>query len=102
MNEESLPRLLFPYGFDDNIAFEAEMKGVYYHAVVELPNKTRVRVGFYDAVRVAQDLERGDICVALPGMIIVPKITLDNMINAVRALGKGDFFVNLQTLMEGD
>jgi hypothetical protein len=80
------------------IAFEAEAKGWGYHAEVQLSNGDRVRVAFCDPFVLTQDLERGEPCVAIPGMIVVPKVTLEHKRRAVRLLSEGDFFYELQSL----
>jgi hypothetical protein len=103
MGQRDEPTLEFPYGFDEGIAFEAERLGVYYYAVVRLTGGDRVRVSFYDAFRVAQDLEREQgregSCVALPGMIVIPKVTRQYMESAVRELSSGDYFDDLKRLL---
>jgi len=103
MGQQVHPTLEFPYGFDEGIAFEAEQLGVYYYAVVLLPGGDRVRVSFYDASRIAQDLEREHwrqgSCVALPGMIVIPKVTKGYMESAVRELSGGDYFDDLKRLL---
>lgn len=102
MAQEAEPTLEFPYGFDGQIAFEAEQRGVYYYAVVRLPNGDRVRVGFYDPERIAQDLEKSrgtkGSCVAIPGMIVIPRVTRDHMEGAIRELYRGDYFDDLARL----
>jgi hypothetical protein len=60
------PRLVFEHPFDDRVALEVEQKGWCGIAKVELPNGSRVRVFFYDPVRLTQDLEAnmkpGHVC----------------------------------------
>lgn len=106
MAQQDEPTLEFPYGFDEGIAFDAEQKGVYYYAVVRLTNGERVRVSFYDPFRVAQDLEREQglegSCVALPGMIVIPKVTRQYMESGVRELSSGDYFDDLKKLLPGE
>jgi hypothetical protein len=104
MAEVDQPILIFPYGFDERTAFEAEMKGVYDCAQVQLPTGRRVQVGFYDPVRLVQDLESaqecGDVCVAVPGMIVIPKVTLEYMRSAVTQLHGQAFFDTLSPLKD--
>lgn len=104
--EKDEPTLQFPYGWDEQIAIEASQRGLYYHAVVQLPNGERVRVGFYDSLRVAQDIERNEgrpgSHVAIPGMIVVPKVTLEHMKSAIKELYRGDFFEELMGLRQAD
>jgi len=90
--------LHFPNGFDDCTAWEAEQEGVYYSAVVRLPNGDRVQVGFYDPVRLAQDLEEDQCCVALPGMIVIPSVTLACMQKAIAQLHQEGYFDSLARL----
>ena len=51
------PRLKFAYPFDDRAAFEAENRGYWGHSYVEFSNGRKCPVVFYDAVRLAQDLD---------------------------------------------
>ncbi len=96
------PTLFFPNGFDEAIAWEAEQKGVYYSAIVRLPDGDCVQVGFYDPMRIAQDLESDTCCVAIPGMIVIPTVTLDCMIKAVKQLYRESYFDTLARLPKGD
>ncbi len=98
MPQEDQPTLQFPNGFDAAIAWEAEQKGVYYQAVVRLPGGDRVQVGFYDPVRLAQDLGDNQCCIALPGMIIIPRVTLECMLRAVKQLYREKYFDSLARL----
>ena len=90
------PVLAFPLGFDERVAFETEQRGVCDVVLVGLPNGTRVQVGFYDPVRLAQNLasrqEAGEAWIALPGMIVIPSVTLKFMQRAVTELFQQGFF----------
>ncbi len=101
MRAKDGPDLYFPHGFDEYAASCAKDGGVFYHAVVRLPGGVRVQVGFYDAGRLAQDLEDGRCCVALPGMIVVPRVTLKCMKNAVSHLFLASYFDSLAPLPDG-
>lgn len=90
------PRLHFEYGFDEREAFEAHSRGFRSHVTVEFENGDRFPVFFYDPITLAQDVEReasrGIPCVAEPGMIVIPEITLENMRSAVaRVIAEGFF-----------
>ena len=99
MNE---PELFFNQGFDERTAFEAELKGYYGNALVQLPAGTRFKVCFYDPIRLAQDLERGqesgEVCIAEPGLIVVPRVTLHYMERAVASLFKNGYFDGITPL----
>jgi hypothetical protein len=99
------PTLSFTYGFSDRDAFEAEERGYCGHVVVQLPTGAKFGVCFYDPVRLAQDLERaqesGDVCLAEPGLIVVPSVTLQFMERSVEQLFKGGFFNHLVPLAGG-
>jgi hypothetical protein len=97
------PTLFFPYGFDERIAAESEQRGYFGQAIVELPNNARVKVCFYDPIRLTQDLENalesGEFCVAEPGLIVIPSVTLEHMQHAIEQLyseGYFDSFVPLE------
>ena len=84
------------HGFDERTAFEAELKGYYDQAVVQLPTGKRFKLCFYDPIRLAQDLERGqetgDVCIAEPGLIVVPRVTVHHMEQAVTRLFETGYF----------
>ena len=92
------PKLLFEANFDERLACEVEQKGWCGIGSVELPSGARVKVFFYDPVRLAQDLETdlkfGDTCIAEPGMIVIPRVTLDHMERAVSQLYEKGYFNN--------
>jgi hypothetical protein len=96
MAEMNCPRLCFPDGFDARDAVESEQRGYFGIAVVELPTGLRVRVCFYDPVRLAQDLasvqESGEVCIAEPGLIVIPAVTLEYMQQAVQRLHAKGYF----------
>jgi hypothetical protein len=89
-------KLLFPFGWDDRTAIDAKDRGVYDCVHVELPNGRKVEVGFYDPIRLGQDLESarvgGTTWLAIPGMIVIPEVTLELMQNAVDGLYHQGYF----------
>lgn len=93
------PKLIFTAEFNERAAFEAEARGYWGHSVVELPEGPRVAVCFYDAVRLSQDLETvqeaGEVCIAEPGLIVLPKVTRDYMERAVKQLYEQGYFRRL-------
>ena len=99
MNETTYPRLLLEKDFDDQAAFEVEQKGWYGQALVALSDSIRVKVFFYDPVRLSQDLEyglrSGAVCIAEPGMIVIPSVTRQYMEAAINQLYKQGFFESL-------
>ena len=102
MNAENEPALCFPHGFDEHIAEDCESKGVLYHAVVRLPGGNRVQVGFYNPIRLRGDLKVDRrCCIALPGMIVVPRVTLECMEKAVKELFRDGYFDSLAPLPDG-
>jgi hypothetical protein len=96
------PRLMFEIPFDERLAFEVEQKGWCGIGIVELSGESRVKVFFYDPVRLAQDIEydfkRGEACIAEPGMIVIPRVTREYMEKAVQQLYKKGFFNSLVPL----
>ena len=100
--ETTLPRLLFEGGFSDEDAFWMEKKG-FCQCVVELPSGAQFGVSFYDPVTLAQDLEilqrkSGEVCVAPPGLIVVPSVTRSDMQAAVNQLLISGFFEHMVPL----
>ena len=93
------PTLTFTCELDERAEWEIEQKGFFEHAVVNLPDGGSVSVCFWDPVRLSQDLEmeltHGRKCLAEPGMIVIPKVTIDNMRAAVTELYASGFFKHL-------
>lgn len=96
--------LSFSVDFDERAEWEIEMKGWFEHARVHLPDGRTVQVCFWDPERLAQDLatdlKLGKSCLAEPGMIIVPKVTVQNMKAAVEELYQKGFFDRLTELYD--
>lgn len=96
MSIDQTPRLQFSYPFDDRTAVEAEHRGYWGHSFVELPNGEKRPVVFYDATRLAQDLEeeavQGRPFLAERGLIVLQSVTLHNMSKAVKRLAEEGFF----------
>lgn len=90
------PALTFATAMDERDRYEAEARGYLSHAKVVFPDGRTYPVVFYDTVRLTQDLEHevaeGGACVADPGMIVVPSVTLEHMESAVRQLSGIGFF----------
>src|SRR5271155_3771408 len=89
-------KLLFVHGFDERTAYEAELKGYYGNAVAQLPTGRNFRVCFYDPIRLAQDLERGqesgDNYIAEPGLIVIPRVNAHYMEQSIQRLAGEGYF----------
>jgi len=96
MTKMDVPKLSFPHGFDERDAVESEQRGYFGYATVELPSGSKVNVCFYDPVRLAQDLETvqesGEACIAEPGLIVIPSVTLEYMQRAIQQLYAKRYF----------
>ena len=79
MNESDYPRLHLREPLDGYRAFEISAKGWYNGAVAELPGGALYPVLFYSPTRLSQELEsaveRGDPCLDVEAIIVVPDIT---------------------------
>lgn len=104
MPANEFPRLIFPREFDELEEYDAASRGCLSHVLVEQQDGRTYTVEFYDSTRLAQELEyevsAGRMCVAEPGMIVVPEVTQDNMLTAVRALTSEGYFEHLIPLAE--
>lgn len=93
------PQIIWPEGFDERAAFEITLKG-WLSAQVELEDEDRYTVYFSDPVRLQQDLEEnvklGKPCLAEPGLIVLPEVTVEAIQGAVRFLWEQGFFANLK------
>jgi len=100
MPANEYPVLLFETPFDERSQFEASSKGYLSGVSVQQQNGNTYPVVFYDCVRLEQDLEyevsSGRMCVADPGMIVVPEVTLENMLIAIKKLDIEGYFNSLQ------
>ena len=96
MTISNLAILQFDYPFDDRTAEEAADRGYWGHCHVELQDGTKHPIVFYDAVRLAQDLEeeasQGRPFLAERGMVVLQDVTRQNMEAAVEQLAKEGFF----------
>ncbi|MCA9674711.1 MAG: hypothetical protein H6708_05070 [Kofleriaceae bacterium] len=93
-------QLLFAQESDDDILELAKDRGYLSHVLVETTDGQLFPVTFYDAVRVAQDVEEdtdGGL-VADPGMIVLRTLTRETMERAVRVLCEGGYFSHLRPL----
>ncbi len=103
MDSEIDAKLFFTCDFDEKDAYEVEQKGYFEHAIAQLPNGARVRVCFWDPVRLAQDLETdlklGRICIGEPGLVVVSKVTVENMQNAIKELYRRGYFERLRKIV---
>lgn len=100
------PILLFSCDFDEQTAYEAELKGWFDAVAVQLPNGLEIPLSFRDPVRLVQDLEAaiagGGSCVAEPVLIIVHKITRAHMTAAIGQLYREGFFDRLVAIGRTD
>ena len=96
------PILIFEFPFDERAQFEAKSRGYLSHVRVQHSPGRTYSVVFYDGVRLAQDLEyeasSGWMCVAEPGLIILPEVTLENIRIAVKKLLAEGFFESLRSV----
>lgn len=99
MSTVIVPTLVFGCDFDAQTAYEVELKGWFEAVVVRLPSGLEVPLSFRDPTRLVQDLETelaaGRTCVAEPVMIVIPKVTRDNMNAAVMQIYHEGFFDRL-------
>jgi hypothetical protein len=91
--------LSFTYDLDDRAAYEIEKKGFFEHAIANLPEGRRVKVSFWDPGRLAQDLEmevkQGHVSLGQPGLIVVSRVTVENMKRAVKEQYENGYFDRL-------
>jgi hypothetical protein len=104
MHETNHVTLSFTCDLDERAEWEIEQKGWFEHALVHLPDGSSVQVQFWDPVRLAQDLETdsksGKTCIAEPGMIVIPKVTVAKMRAAVEELYHNRYFDRLKSAFE--
>jgi hypothetical protein len=98
----AIPTLEFTFELDERAVYEIEQKGWFEQVAVRLPDGRLIPLCFWDPIRLSQELEMsvksGGSCFAEPGMIIVPKVTLDSMRSAVEELYRVGYFNRLTSL----
>lgn len=103
MSDTTNPKLVFPSDFDERTAFEVEREGCFDRGIAELPDGRQVNVCFYDPHRLAQDLESGQelgrVAVAEAGLIVIPRVTVQNMRRAVTELYDSGYFGDLSSVI---
>jgi hypothetical protein len=103
MTNLDTPQLLLEFEIDEQMGNEIEQKGYFEHSYALLPDGSKVRVCFWDPVRLAQDLETeqrlGRPCIGEPGIVIVPKVTCESMQMAIEYLYRTKYFERLASLI---
>jgi hypothetical protein len=104
MGTVEYPLLSFACEFDDLTAIDVEEKGFFDHAIVTSEDGSRYQLHFYDPERLAVDLKTdlrfGKACIGEPGLVIVPRVTPQNMREAAKQLVKDGYFASLKPLNE--
>jgi hypothetical protein len=90
-------QVVFPEWYDERGEWEAREKGWLQGVEVRFSNGDVRAIFFYDPVRLAQDLEaetrQGRPVVAQPGMVVIPEITRDAILEAIGSLVDDGFFL---------
>src|SRR4051812_8570693 len=96
MNAMETFRVVFPDYYDERGEWEAQEKGWLQGVEVRFLNGDVYPVFFYDPVRLAQDLEtdtkHGRPFVAHPGMIVIPEITREAILDVIGKLVDEAYF----------
>jgi hypothetical protein len=89
-------QVVFPDWYDERGEWEANEKGWLQGVEVRFANGDVRPLFFYDPVRLAQDLENdakhGRPFVAHPGMIVIPEITREAIVEVVGKLVDDSYF----------
>ena len=93
------PHVILPDGFDEQALFEIPFKG-WLSAYVESAEGCRYPVYFSDPIRLQQDLEEevqlGKPYFAMPGLIVLPEVTMEAIEESVQLLWQQGFFTYLK------
>ncbi len=89
-------QVVFPDWYDERGEWEAKDKGWLQGVEAHFTNGAVQRLFFYDPVRLAQDLEAESInrgaFIASPGLIVIPEVTREAILNAVAKLVADGYF----------
>ena len=101
---ETLPKLMFKYGWDERDEVETPMKGCRSDGLVCCEDGKTYSVYFIDPIRLQQDLEAEVECgspfLAPPGLIVISELTRTAMETAIARLWKQGYFNALKPLAE--
>jgi hypothetical protein len=102
MHNDVFAKLIFLFPFDERDQSESHDRGYLSHVLVELRDGKRYPVIFYDPVRLSQDIDEyfrlGWRCVAAPGVIVVPEVTLPHMEVAAQQAAREGLFTHLKEI----
>jgi hypothetical protein len=91
-------QVVFPDGYDERGEWEAKEKGWLQGVEIHFSSGAVHPLFFYDPVRLAQDSEgdakRGQPFIAQPGMVVIPEITREAILEVIGALVDDGFFPN--------
>lgn len=96
MNAKATFQVVFPEWYDQRGEWEAKEKGWLDGVEVRLADGKTQPLFFYEPTRLAQDLEtdakHGRPFVAHPGMVVIPEITREAIVDVVGKLVDEAFF----------
>jgi hypothetical protein len=96
MNATETFQVVFPEWYDERGEWEAKTKGWLQGVEVRFANGEAYALFFYDPVRLAQDLEtdtkHGRPFIAHSGMIVVPEITREVILEVIGNLVDDEYF----------
>lgn len=94
MNNPGHLKLVLPYDLTEQDLFEISHKG-WLSAEVETIDGRRFPVNFFDLVRLEQTiidtLQQNVPCFTEPGIVVVPKVTLESINRCLVYLSEADF-----------
>lgn len=92
--------VIFPEYYDERCEWETPSRGYLNDVAVQMEDGSRYQLSFIDPVRLQQDLEadkRGeDAYFAEPNLIVLPHVTTDAIVKAVKGLVEEKFFARLK------
>ena len=103
-NEQKVATVRFPDGFSEVHDLGAGLRGYLSHVLIEVPDGRVFSVTFYDPVKLAQDCsllsDPSEMCLAIPGMIVVETVSVANIQLAANYLLNQGYFDYLCPLSE--
>lgn len=95
MADNSYPKLIIDPSFNEQDSYNISLKG-WFSADIEIEDGTHFKINFFDPIRLKQEyddsIREGEPCFIEFNLIIIPKITIENIQDCIQFLWKKGYF----------